>query len=341
MPFPVNIFTFLNGSILLDVRSPLEFNSGHIPHAVNLPLFTDEERKIVGTLYKQTGKDAAILKGLEIVGPKLKHIVLEVKKHSKGREISVYCWRGGMRSGSMVWLLKTAGFKVNLLKGGYKSFRKYTLEIFSNTYNLMIIGGKTGSGKTMVLEELIRAGEQIINLEKLASHKGSSFGSLGEASQPTQEQFENLLAFELSKLDRMKTIWVEDESRLVGNKVIPEQFWIQMRNAKVIYLDIPFEQRVQYLLNEYGKFTSENLKEAINRITKRLGGLSAKTALEAIDNSDLKTACEISLQYYDKSYDHGVSKRAPESITKVKFEKLDFKNIANAIKENAERSEFV
>lgn len=331
---PIEEFLILSQSIpIIDVRTPAEFEQGHIPGAFNIPLFTDEERKIVGTLYKQEGREIAILKGLELVGPKLQTIVSAVNKITKEKKILVHCWRGGMRSSSVAWLLALCRYEVYTLKGGYKFFRRFALETFSQKRKYLILGGKTGSGKTYVLQELIALGEEVIDLEKIAHHKGSSFGSLGEEKQPSQEQFENIIAMQLYKINLEKIIWLEDESRLVGHKFIPADIWEQMRVCEVLYMDISFEERVKHLVKDYGKFSKEELIAATERIKKRLGGMQAKQAIEAINNNDMKTACEISLMYYDKAYEHGISLREKQTVKKMSFEKMDFREIAEKLVE--------
>lgn len=330
----INIVEFLELSEIhpiLDIRTPLEFGQGHIPGARNLPLFSNEERKIVGTIYKQEGRQAAVLKGLELVGPRLPDIIKLAGKISKDNVFLLHCWRGGMRSSSLAWLFETYGFKTYTLKGGYKSFRNFVLEKFSLPQKLLVLGGRTGAGKTLVLYKLAEQGEQIIDLEKLAHHKGSSFGALGEEKQPSQEGFENKLAMELHQLDNEKTIWLEDESRMVGNKVIPAALWEQMRHAKVVYMDVSLNERVNYLVEEYGKFTKEELIESTRRIGKRLGGQYVKLAIAAIEQGDLKTACEINLVYYDKAYDFGIKKRAAASIINCNFSDLKAGQIAKEI----------
>ncbi|MEY2794218.1 MAG: hypothetical protein RJA76_2210, partial [Bacteroidota bacterium] len=178
---------------ILDVRSPGEFKRAHIPNALSLPLFTDEEREKVGICYKHQGKEKAVELGLEFVGPKLVNFVKYAKKVAFEGEILVHCWRGGMRSASMAWLLETAGLKVFLLEGGYKSYRNFVLKIQSEPLPLRVLGGKTGSGKTELLREMKNAGFQVIDLEDLAKHRGSAFGHFGLEEQPSSEHFENLL----------------------------------------------------------------------------------------------------------------------------------------------------
>ena len=196
---------------VLDVRSPGEYTHAHIPGAYSLPLFTDEERKLVGTAYKQQSREQAIKLGLDYFGVKMRKMVEEVEsvvsqqsavgKGGAGLKtancILVHCWRGGMRSAGVAWLLDLYGFKVYTLVGGYKKFRNHVLETFNLPFNLKILGGYTGSGKTELLKTLKEKGERIIDLEGIAGHKGSAFGNIGLPKQPGQEMFENILALEL------------------------------------------------------------------------------------------------------------------------------------------------
>ena len=334
MPTIVNIQEFLKLSKsfpILDVRSPGEYDYGHIPIAHSLPLFTNEERAVVGTAYKQVSRESAVNKGLEFFGPKMKTLANAAKKTSTGTTFLVHCWRGGLRSASVAWLLELYGFKVYLLQGGYKTFRNFVLETFSEDRKMLVLGGRTGSGKTIILKELEILGEQIIDLEHLAHHKGSSFGALGETPQPTQEMFENELFLQLHRTDKNKTLWLEDESNRIGSMVIPKSLFEKMRACKNVFIDLPFDIRSQYLTEEYGKLKSEDLKDAIKRIEKRLGGLATKTALEAIDSGNIKQAFELCLIYYDKTYTYGKNKRNPESVINCAFEKLDANLIAKGI----------
>lgn len=236
-----------------------------------------------------------------------------------------------MRSGTVAWLLELYGFKVYVLRGGYKSFRRNVLDSFNKDRQINILGGRTGSGKTMILKELAKQGEQIIDLEGLAHHKGSSFGALGEKPQPTQEMFENKLFIALNETDTSHPVWIEDESNMIGTKVIPKSFFVRMRSSPVYFLDIPFETRLNYLTQEYGKFAPEEIKSAIDRITKKLGGQHAKAALEAIDTADFKTAFGICLSYYDKTYEYGKNKRVPETIVNCSFQELNANEIASEV----------
>jgi tRNA 2-selenouridine synthase len=218
-----------------------------------------------------------------------------------------------MRSGAVAWLLDMYGFKVYTLAGGYKAYRNWVLKQFQKDYNLKILGGYTGSGKTIVLSEMERKGQAVIDLEKLAHHKGSAFGAIGEKPQPSQEMFENLLGTELFHRSINNAgkdgIWLEDESQRIGKMIIPNAFWEKMRNSPVYFLDIPFEERLKYLVDTYGSFEKEKLADSIGRIQKRLGGLETKNALLYLEEGNIKECFGILLKYYDKLYHKGLYNR--------------------------------
>lgn len=302
---------------VVDVRSPGEFAHGRIPGAHNIPLMDDVERAIVGTAYKRHGKQNAILRGLDIAGPKLRGYIQQAKRIAKDNTLIVHCWRGGMRSGFLSWLLEFYGFKVFVLKGGYKSFRQRMLEEIGKNRKLHVLGGPTGSGKTEILQAFRSQGIQVLDLERLAHHKGSSFGALGETTPPSQEMFENEIGLTLMQSDPEKVLWVEDESRLIGNKVIPQFLWEQMRLSPVWYLDIPFEVRLDYIVKMYGVFPAEELINATQRIEKRIGPQQTKEALQALVDGDIRGGLFYSLVYYDKAYRHKTEQRTKESITIV------------------------
>ena len=297
---------------LIDVRAPLEFEQGHIPGARNIPLFSDQERKEVGTAFKQINKEAAMYLGLDFVGKKLVDLARQGEKAAgRKKTLLVHCWRGGMRSSSMAWLYETLGLKCYLLEGGYKSYRHYAQSSFTIKLELLVVGGRTGSGKTDILKELQKEGEQVIDLEGLARHKGSAFGALGEEPQPTTEQFENDLHAVLACLDSGRLVWIEDESRNVGRCVIPGPFYEQMRQSRIIFLDIGRELRSKHLVKHYAGYQAEELKQCIFKISKRLGGDRTREALESIDRSDFQETAMITLAYYDKTYMFSLEKNHP------------------------------
>lgn len=312
---PIEEFLELSKSLnVIDVRSPIEYNKGHIPNAHNIYLFSDEERHKIGVTYKQQGKDKAILAGLDIVGPKMKRIVSMITNISPDKKVLIYCWRGGMRSNSVAWLLNLCGFEVYLLSGGYKSFRNYVLQQFELNRNIKILGGKTGSSKTNILHEIANLGEQVLDLEKLASHKGSAFGGFDHDEKITNEQFENLIATDLHKLDPYKTLWIEDESRVIGSVSIPDKLWNLMRLSPVYFLEVSIDQRINNILKDYGNQPKELLIKSINKISKRLGGLETKNCIEYIENGNLYDVCKILLRYYDKLYLYSLGKRKHTNI---------------------------
>jgi tRNA 2-selenouridine synthase len=369
----INITEFLTlakAHIVLDVRSPSEYAHAHIPNAKNLPLFNDEERKIVGTAYKQKSKQIAIKLGLDFFGKKMREMVEEAEQLAASRVqlakstlqteadcqlptancILLHCWRGGMRSAGVAWLLDLYGFKVYTLVGGYKAYRNWVLQQFEKDYHFKIIGGYTGSGKTLLLDALAKNNNATIDLEGLANHKGSALGGIGQAKQPSQEMFENLLAEKLEatckttdngrqttddvqqtthdrqhhlcteplksnepiancSLPTANCIWLEDESQRIGNLQIPIPLWKTMRSSKVYFFDIPFEERLNYLTEEYGVQKKDELVTAIMRIQKRLGGLETKNAINFLLENNFKESFRILLTYYDKYYLKGLYKR--------------------------------
>ncbi len=318
---------------ILDVRSPGEFLRAHIPNAHSLPLFTDEERAKVGTCYKQQGKDKAVELGLEFVGPKLSSFVKFAKKIAVNGEVLVHCWRGGMRSGSMAWLLSTAGLRVYLLEGGYKSYRNFVLHVQSKPMKLRVVGGKTGSGKTELLQEMKLAGFQVIDLEAIANHRGSAFGHFGLPQQPSSEQFENLLCQEILKLDLQKPIWVEDESRHIGKVFMDFEFYKQLRSAPVLFLDISPEVRLPHLIEVYANYPKEMIIMALDKIKKRLGGNWHQAALQALDENNYHEVGKIALTYYDKAYMYGLTQREHANIQTIHVDTIESKEQLKVIKD--------
>ncbi|AEM22044.1 rhodanese-like domain protein [Brachyspira intermedia PWS/A] len=318
---------------IIDVRSPIEYNHAHIPNAHNVYLFNDEERKDVGTIYKQIGRKEAILKGLEYVSVRMTAILKSIdeiaKKYNSTNKILMHCFRGGMRSESTAWLCSSYGYDVYMLKGGYKRYRNYVLDSFERDYKIYLLTGRTGSGKTLILNKLKSIGYNVIDLEKIAKHKGSAFGWINEGEQPSQEQFENNLSYELLKYDINSTLWFEDESLLIGRRAIPKSLFNKMREAqKIIYLDIPKECRAEYIVNTYGKYNIDDLKESILKIKKRLGGERLKESLELLDNGNIYECVLNMLYYYDKAYKLSINEN---KLVSIKCENNNFDNIVESI----------
>ncbi|MBW4473644.1 MAG: tRNA 2-selenouridine(34) synthase MnmH [Stenomitos rutilans HA7619-LM2] len=310
MPQTLPIADFLAApGAILDVRSPAEHEHGRIRDAISFPLFSNEERAQVGTCYKQQGRDEAVELGLSIVGPKLTSFVTQAKTLSPDRVVRVHCWRGGMRSGSMAWLLETAGFQVTVLDRGYKGFRHWAHAVLAEPKPIVTLGGMTGTGKTLILNALKAQGEQILDLEHLANHRGSSYGNLGLPPQPSTEQFENLIAIEWSQLSRDRPIWIEAESRMIGSCRVPDDLFQQMVAAPVLQVERSREERIHLLLEDYGAVEPEALLEATVRLKKRLGGDRTQQAVDCIQQGNLAAAVDLVLDYYDKAYRYDLKRR--------------------------------
>ncbi len=333
---------------LIDVRSPSEYYKGHLPNSKNIPLFDNEERSIIGIIYKNYGREKAVIKGLEFVANKIESLVknlietlnyykLNNNTPKKNEEpiIKIYCARGGMRSSSVAWLLEKYNLNTITLKEGYKSYRKWTLNSFNRNWELVVIGGKTGTGKTKLLKLLHENNYQIIDLEGLACHRGSTFGSLGMKNQPSNEQFENLIAEELQSFKRNKKIFVEAESANIGKCKIPYEFFRQMKTADRIEIIKSESNRLEELIKTYSIYKEEDLMDAVIRIKKRLGPQRTKFALDSIKNKDWKSVCMSVLEYYDKCYDHekiGKDNLKTINLTDVFDDQIALKLIKDTIK---------
>ena len=298
---------------VIDVRSPAEFAQGHIPGAVNIPLFSNEERALIGTTYVKVGHQQAVDLGADIALPKASWLVAEARKIAVGRKLLVHCWRGGMRSGAVASLFNLAGLEAATLKGGYKAYRGLVHDSFAMRARLVILGGLTGTGKSEILRILESKGEQVLDLEGLAHHKGSVFGGIGQ-SQPTNEQFENDIYTVWSSFDLNRRIYVEDESLRIGSNVIPEAIFAQIKNAALILADTPREKRLERILAEYGSFERSDLLNACGKIQKRMGLEKYKEAAAAIESGDIPHAASMLLDYYDKTYSNSMAKRTSPQI---------------------------
>ena len=299
----------VEGLPILDVRSPAEFEIGHIPSAISFPLFSNEERAVVGTLYKQEGRQPAIKKGLEIIGPKMVAFI-EQAEQLKSSTLALYCWRGGMRSDSMAWLLERYGFQTILLEGGYKAYRNAMLDFFKQELPLRVIAGYTGSQKTRLLHILREKGEQVVDLEGMAGHQGSSFGNQKSESQPTTEQFQNQLFHFFRNTDLSRPIWIEDEDMRLGTVNMTEGLFRQINASPHVFIKVKKAQRIDFLVKDYGMLEKEKLIKATYYIRKRLGFDRAKKAIAHIEAGNLKPAVDIILNYYDRRYDKALERKA-------------------------------
>jgi tRNA 2-selenouridine synthase len=293
---------------IVDVRSPGEFEEGHIFGATNIPLFSDAERAQVGTTYTKIGRSEALELGLEFVGPKMNALAKKAKTIAISGKIKVHCWRGGMRSDKMAWLFDLVGLDVTILDGGYKAFRNQLLDDFKNLEHLIVLHGPTGCGKTAILHKLNELGEQIMDLEGRANHKGSAFGALGMGDQPNTAQFQNMLYSDLLHLDVTKRIWVESESLSIGKVYLPQTLWDTMNHTSVIELDLDKNLRAKRIVDEYGSIDKSDLANSIKKIQNRFGGNRVKEALELLESNRLEEVVLLLLEYYDKSYSFSKNK---------------------------------
>ncbi len=331
----INIEEYLSAEPLMpiaDVRTPAEYECGHIPGAVNIPLFTNEERAEVGTVYKQESSERAYDLGYMFVEPKLDQFVAEADKAARDGELAVYCWRGGMRSKAFSEHIEANGVgDIYVIEGGYKAFRTHALDAFMMPEELLILGGYTGSGKTQILKHLRDHGQQVIDLEGIAHHKGSAFGSIGQAEQPNNEHFTNLLFWEWRKLDFNRPVWLEDESIHIGKVFLPQDLFQRMRDAKLYFLDIPKELRAEFLVEDYAVVDKSLLVNSVNKIAKRLGGVRTKEALEALERDELRETAIITLDYYDKFYLKGLNRRDRGKVVLIESHTVDPKSNIEAL----------
>ncbi|BAI81529.1 rhodanese domain protein [Deferribacter desulfuricans SSM1] len=316
---------------LIDVRSPSEYLEDHIPTAVNIPLLDDNERAIVGTIYKKEGSNKAKLKGVEIVSPKIPQFINKIKKLvDNGKETVIYCWRGGDRSEAMCAFAKLAGLNVSKLAGGYKIFRKFVYNFFTSKFSLeykpkiIVMYGPTGSAKTKILEELFKEGYPVINLEKHACHKGSSFGFIGEKGfdSITQKKFESRLWYNFYLLNYPKYILIEGESKKIGKVTIPDTLFSLMNSGISILTEPSLEFRVKYTLENYLPFTDINsITKALDKIKKYLGKKRSEQLINFYKNQKYEYFVKDLLEnYYDPLY----YKSLPDKIEyKISYNTID------------------
>ncbi len=321
---------------VLDVRSPSEYASGHVPGAHSLPIFNDDERAQVGICYKQKGQAKAIRLGLSLVGPKMAELVAQADVLSAGEPLEVYCWRGGLRSQSMTWLLETAGHQVTRWEGGYKSYRHRVLDTWFQPRPWVVLSALTGSGKTEILRAMDMMGAPIFDLEGLAHHKGSAFGHIGESLQPSNEQFENDGAQQLTQLPTNTALWLEDESRSIGQIWLQNAFFDLKKAAPLVVLQRSRENRLDHLVDLYGQASPEALGEVFPKIAKRLGHQNTQWALDALNSGDLRSAADLALHYYDRTYTESLEKRKEQILTTVDVTDLSFEDAAAHILEQTQ-----
>lgn len=336
MPVAQSIQPFLSApGPILDVRAPGEFQQGHIPGAISFPLFSDEERAQVGICYKHQCRDAAVELGFDLVGPKCGDFIRQARALATDQAVRVHCWRGGMRSAAMAWLLEMGGLRVQTLEGGYKAFRRWVRSSFSDPRSIVVLGGMTGSGKTDILDALAQQGEQVLDLEDLANHRGSSFGALGLPPQPSTEHFENLIAIALTEADPKQRLWIEAESRRIGTCRIPEELFQQMEAAPTCEITRSISERLDLLVHLYGQADLTSLITATERIRKRLGGQRTQAAVAHLESCELRQACAILLDYYDRTYRYDLERRQ-KTIPQIDVAGLSPQEAARRLRQSIE-----
>ena len=308
---------YAHGEIpVVDVRSEKEFEKGHIPGAINVPLLNNTHRHLVGCCYKEQGQAKAIELGYALVGPLFPEIQQKALAATSKRTIILHCWRGGLRSKITAGLLAEVGFEVWMVNGGYKKWRNTWLSELGRHRQLRVVSGLTGSGKTGLLYALKAKGQQMIDLEGIAHHRGSAFGGLGLPEQPTQEQFENVLCKSLWEISS-GVLYVESESRMIGRLRIPDPFFEQILTAPRIEVKRSYAFREGEILRIYGVFPGEQLKEKTLQLNKRMGSEQTQEAVAALESGDRIKWLEILLHYYDKNYLHHHQKIAKQEINVV------------------------
>ncbi len=299
------------GALFVDARSPAEYAEATIPGAINVPIFNNEERARVGTFYKQQGREIARTLAIELVSPKIPRLIAEVEaaRGGRGREVIVFCWRGGMRSKALTSLLELAGIATRQLVGGHKAFRAHVRQFFEQGQwgRLLVFRGLTGVGKTRLLKRLQLEGYPVLDLEGLAHHRGSAFGSLGLPPQPTQKAFEAVLWDALSSIPPGGYALAEGESKNIGKLVIPPKVFADLQLETSIWIEASLDYRVQVILEDYPAL--EELKESfiapIQALKRRLGRESVDRLLELLKTGQWgQLVRDLMVLYYDPLYNH-------------------------------------
>lgn len=296
---------------MIDVRTPKEFAEFHIPSAVNVPIFSNEERAEVGTLYTQKGPESAKDRGVDIVSEKLPDLYRAIKNihHDDNEQVVIHCWRGGMRSRTVVSLMQSLGVPCVQLKGGIRSFRKRIindLEGFAESApDFIVLEGLTGTRKTDILLQLQQEGYPVLDLEGMAGHRGSAFGAIG-LTQSSQKAFDSKLWQRLRTLKDAPYLIIEGESRRIGNVNLPDFILERKQSGRRIHLTYPFQKRIESLCEDYHPDQHEQeIQEAIARVEKRISTVARKELDEAMANKDFRRVVAILLEYYyDPRYRH-------------------------------------
>ncbi|OIK11540.1 tRNA 2-selenouridine(34) synthase MnmH [Bacillus sp. MUM 116] len=308
-------FSKLKNPVIIDVRSPIEFKDGAIPGAINVPLFTNEERVVIGTVYKQEGQAAAKWRAMEFVSPKIPDMLHRIKDlASSGDELIINCWRGGMRSNAVVTFLEFSGIYSWRFVGGYRAYRQYILSQLPTMFpeKAVVFHGLTGVGKTVILKRLMSNGYPVLDLEEMAGHRGSIFGTIGLGDGHNQKTFDSLLFKGLKEIQGSSYFLIEAESKRIGKAVQPEELMEKKRQGINFYIHSPIEQRIKLLIDEYvtpykdEPWYDEKIQESLEKVLRRVKNADIKNELiEALKNRKYPELIELLLEhYYDPRYDH-------------------------------------
>ncbi|WP_090086280.1 tRNA 2-selenouridine(34) synthase MnmH [Lentibacillus persicus] len=322
---------------IIDVRSPKEFHESTIPGSINIPVFSDEERAEVGTLYKQVGKEAAKERGLEIMSAKLPEFIAKFQEIDTPK--TVFCWRGGMRSKTAATVTDLMGIEVNRLQGGIRAYRQWVIKELEKAYfppDIVVLNGNTGTGKTKILHQLAEQGYPVIDLEGMAGHRGSIFGHIG-AEPSIQKEFESQLVQAMRKFRDVPFVLMEGESKRIGKVTIPEFLFDQKEESTQLFITLPMEQRVRNILDDYQPWNQpDDFAEAFDRIKKRIHTPVAKQIDHDLTTENYHQAVRLLLEYYyDPRYTH-MFNNYPEDKTKI-FKVSDTADALSQIKHELSR----
>lgn len=322
---------------IIDVRSPDEYREDHIPGAINLPVLSNQERALVGTIYTQNSPFEANKEGAAIINANIVELLRGhfIQKPKSYRPL-VYCWRGGKRSGSLALILDAIGWRVTLLEGGYKYYRstvRDSLDTIAPLLNLCVLSGLTGTAKTRILTHLEQRNEQVIDLEGLANHKGSLLGQIPDKPQPAQKYFESLLSQKITSFNHQNVTWIESESSKVGNLHIPQSLWKNMKSAAVVEIQASIDQRCETIIQDYPWFTEmhSEISHKLSLLTTTHGQSKVDEWQHLIDNQQWKQLVHSLLQiHYDPGYSHSMSRNERRLLASINLDSIDQSGIATA-----------
>ncbi len=312
-------------AVLIDVRTPKEYELEKVPNSVNIPVLLDEERVAVGTTYVQRSKEKAKKLGVEFISKRLPEIFDQVQELSKKHSKLVFmCARGGMRSSSIASLFNSLGYRVAKLDGGYKAYREFVLsniEKLNENFKYIVVHGRTGVGKTKILNKMADLGATVMDLEKMAAHKGSFFGALGEKLPQSQKRFDGEV-FEFLRTCKSKYIVVESESKRIGNLYVPESVYSSMSNGRHLFIDTSIPNRLDILMEDYTNVPPQEIEECIMKVARYVSKEKTNNYLDLLNKGNLRELGELLIvQYYDPLYEVSIDRHEFElSIT---YENMD------------------